>query len=672
MKNIFLIFTFLFSILNFSQSEINSCETFVKINKLLQENHYRPKKIDDSLSSYVFKKVIENLDENGRYLLSSEMDILKKHQYSIDNHIDDRTCSFIDDFYTIYTNAVHRYSKIIAEIKAEPLESSSTEKIFFDKQKNPYCKTEADLKAIYKKSILFFSLKNIAEISENKDSLTTNLKTLFLKEKNKIFENYECRSSKALISKEELNSYFYNAFCNYFDPHSEYFTEDDKTNFYSSVSSDNLSFGMVLDFDEDSNKISIQDIILDSSAHENDKIEKNDEIIKIKYDSVEYQLSCSTKTKIQEILYTDSYKKAEFTFRKKTGEIYNAVLSKKLVKDYENKIFSFVLEKDNSRVGYIKIPSFYGEFENGKTSTSNDLARELFKLENENIDGIIIDLENNGGGSMFEAERLSSFFIDKGPIAVMKNQYNNTSVIKDQNKGMIYDGPMAILINGLSASASEFFTNAMQDYKRAIVIGGKSYGKATMQRVFPLDKTNKEFVKITLEEFYRITGKTNQNIGIQPDVEISSLYENQYPKEKTYETAIVNDEIKNKIKFKTYESNYSNAIENYKTRTSENSNFKEIKDLNSEIDTLYDNDLKPIDLNFSAVFDDVLKVNILWKKMKSVYDKLYDFKVIQNKNDVENEKKDSFLKSYNSENIKSIKSNFRISETLNIFKDLKK
>ena len=134
----------------------------------------------------------------------------------------------------------------------------------------------------------------------------------------------------------------------------------------------------------------------------------------------------------------------------------------------------------------------------------------------EQVNGIIIDLENNGGGSMDEAVKLSSLFIDGGPLAIMHNNKNKTSLLKDNYRGALYHGPMVILINAFSASASEFFTNAMQDYNRAIIIGNQSLGKASMQRVFPLDQTNEEFLKITLEKFYRVTGKTNQYSGITP------------------------------------------------------------------------------------------------------------------------------------------------------------
>ena len=660
----------LLPLLALSQKEKNPCETLASINKLIQENHYHPKPIDDSLSVYVFKTFLSRLDEENRLFISPEINELKKHKYQIDDYINVHDCSFLHDFYTAYSKSITRYSAIIASLKKENFSFSSDEKVVFSKKAFPYAVDEAELKHMYKKRILFSILRDIAELSTNKDSLVTNFDTLATSNKLKAFDKYECKTESYQMSEDEFNAIFYSVFCSYFDPHTEYFSENDKSEFFSTVSSDNLTFGLYVSMSE-KDEITVDDIIPGSSAYFSDKINVGDQLLKIKYKDDEYEIACASMKKIDEIISSKDYKAAIFTFRKKSGEIYSVRLAKKILKDYQNNVFSFKLKKDNSTFGYIKIPSFYSTFENGKSSITNDVVKEIDKLEIDKIDGLIIDVENNGGGSMEEAVALSGLFIDDGPLAIMNNNKNNKQIISDSILGAIYNGPMVIMINGFSASASEFFTNAMQDYNRAIIIGNKSLGKATMQRIFPLNANNDEFLKLTLEKFYRLTGKSNQYTGITPDVEIPLLFDKQMPRESSEVTALKNDEIQGVPKY-TYLKNviYADAITTSKKRIAESTDAHEIENLNTKINPLYDADLPPVVLQFSYVFDDVNKINSIWKDIKKETEKEYPITVELNAADDKIQKKDEFMKTNTTERIKNIKQNFHILEATNILYDV--
>ena len=660
----------LLPLLALSQKEKNPCETLASINKLIQENHYHPKPIDDSLSVYVFKTFLSRLDEENRLFISPEINELKKHKYQIDDYINVHDCSFLHDFYTAYSKSITRYSAIIASLKKENFSFSSDEKVVFSKKAFPYAVDEAELKHMYKKRILFSILRDIAELSTNKDSLVTNFDTLATSNKLKAFDKYECKTESYQMSEDEFNAIFYSVFCSYFDPHTEYFSENDKSEFFSTVSSDNLTFGLYVSMSE-KDEITVDDIIPGSSAYFSDKINVGDQLLKIKYKDDEYEIACASMKKIDEIISSKDYKAAIFTFRKKSGEIYSVRLAKKILKDYQNNVFSFKLKKDNSTFGYIKIPSFYSTFENGKSSITNDVVKEIDKLEIDKIDGLIIDVENNGGGSMEEAVALSGLFIDDGPLAIMNNNKNNKQIISDSILGAIYNGPIVIMINGFSASASEFFTNAMQDYNRAIIIGNKSLGKATMQRIFPLNANNDEFLKLTLEKFYRLTGKSNQYTGITPDVEIPLLFDKQMPRESSEVTALKNDEIQGVPKY-TYLKNviYADAITTSKKRIAESTDAHEIENLNTKINPLYDADLPPVVLQFSYVFDDVNKINSIWKDIKKETEKEYPITVELNAADDKIQKKDEFMKTNTTERIKNIKQNFHILEATNILYDV--
>lgn len=659
---------------SFGQTDTNACETLSRINLLIQQQHYRPKAVDDSLSVFVFETLLKQLDDDNRLFTEIEINSLKKHKLKIDDYIREEDCTFLDEFYKAYNTAVQRYSNIIEAIKSEPFVYKSTETIQFSKKAFPYVKDEKELKRLYKKRILFHTLKDISEISQNKDSLLANFDNIAKTTKDKVFKTFSCKSSGFQLTRQEFNSKFFSSFCNYFDPHTDYLSESDKSSFLSAVSADNLTFGMLISLNE-KDEIIVDEVIPGSSAYYTEKIDSGDQIIKIKYLNEEYDIACSSMQKVENIFSSSDYRNVEFTLRKKSGEVYNVNLTKKVMKDYDNNVYSYILEKDNKKTGYIRIPSFYAKFENGKTNISDDVVKEIYKLQEDKIDGLIIDLQNNGGGSMDEAVKLTGAFIDVGPVAIMNDRKGNKDVLKDPNRGSVYTGPLVVLINGFSASASEFFSNAMQDYDRAIVIGATSYGKASMQRIFPLSFGNEpqEFIKLTIEEFYRITGKTNQTIGITPDVEIPLLFNEQMPRESENKTALKNDFINSVTRFTPFSNPLkTEVIAKSKKRLSENESAKRISEMNVKIDSLYDGTLTPIVLEFDSVFNDVNKINTLWKDIKDISETEYPINVERNSVDVEYQEFDDYLKSSNIEKIKKLKNNFPVVEAMNIINDLKK
>lgn len=653
-----------------SQTESNACETLSRINAIIQQRHYRPKPVDDSLSVYVFKTFLEKLDENNNLFLQSEIDSLAKHRFKIDNHILGKNCGFLTDFFSAYDKAINRYSKIISEIKQDTFPLESTESVQFSKTAFPYLKTETQLKAFYKKSMLFSILKDMAEISTNTDSVCANFTTIAQSSKTKIFDRYECKTSGYRFSDRDFNSKFFSTFCSYFDPHTDYFSESDKSSFLSMVSADNLTFGIYFSMNE-KDAIAVEGLIPGSSAYFTQKIDVGDELQKIKYNNQEFNVYCAALDLIEKIITSNDYLSAEFTFRKKSGEIYSVPLVKKVLKDYENNVFSYIIQNGNTKTGYLRIPSFYDTFENGKTMVSRDVAREINKLTKDNIDGLIIDLENNGGGSMEEAIKMTDLFIESGPVAIMDNHLGKQDVIWNSSRKRFYSGPVVVLINAFSASASEFFTNALQDYNRAIVIGNQSQGKASMQQILPISEKNDEFLKITLEKFYRVTGKSNQTFGITPDVEIPALFDKQMPRESFYTTALRGDLTINPIKFRAFNSDIKTAeIQISKKRVSESAPLAAIQKLNEKIDVVYEKDMAPIVLEFDQVSREVNRINRLWKEIQELTETQYPLDVQNNSVDSEYQKSDLYLSKSNGEKIKAIKSNLHVVEAVNILNDI--
>ena len=659
----------LFPFLIYSQKEKDPCRTLQNINSLIQEYHYKPSVVDDSLSSYLLNSFLNKLDANNRLFLASEIDTISKHEYKIDDYISNNNCAFLKEMYNVYSNSALRYSKIITELKNEKFSYSSKDKINFSDSIFTFAVNENELKKKISKLILYDVLKEIAEVSNDKDSLVINFDSLAPKKRLAIFEEYECLSEMYNLSQNDFNILFFKEFCNYFDPHSDYFSDTEKSEFYATVSSDNFSFGFQVSLEENGSII-VESVVPGSPAYFSSKISSGDKLLKISNKDEEIELSCKTIKKVESLLYSKKFKTCLFTFRKKNGEIYSVNLVKKVIADYENRIYSFLIKKGNQQYGYIKIPSFYSTFENGKSNLSLDMVNELTYLQEDSIDGLIIDVQDNGGGSMDEVQKLSSLFIDEGPIAMIKNNKNKVETITDSLPGAIYKGPLVVMINGNSASASEFFVNVMQDYNRAIIIGNPSFGKATMQRVYPLNSNKDEFIKITLEEFYRVNGKTNQFVSIQPDIEIPALFDGEISRECDYPTAIQNDEI-NSSSYKYIKNlKYTTAVALGKKRIARSIDALVIKNLNAKLGPLYNIPELPIGLDFISVFDSVNYLNLLMNGVDKLNKQEYPINVILNSKDEMGQKKNTYLKIINTDRILEIKRNYHILEAANILFDV--
>lgn len=665
MKKI-LLFVFV-SFFSFAQSDKDACKTLFQINKLIQEKHYRPKPVDDSLSVYVFNTFIENLDDNNDLFLQSDINELKKFKYKIDNFIKDQNCNFLDAFYNIYSKAITRHQAIITEISEEPIAYSSNEIMKFSKKRFPYYQQENELKKLFKKRLLFDILSDVAQTSENKDSINAVFNDLAAISKIKILENYDCEAKNKAITKEEFHALFLNDFCSYFDPHTMYFSDNEKSNFLSGLSSSNYSFGMDMTLNE-KKELSVAEIIPNGAAYYSDKIEVGDILQKIKINGVEYGLKCNNYKETDKVLTANETRKATFTFRKKSGEIYSVELSKQLMRDIENSVYSYVIDYDDNKTGYIKIPSFYSEFENGKTNVSDDVKKEIVRLKDNKITNLIIDLENNTGGSMQEAINLCGFFINAPAVAVTKYANGQPFLMAAQNSKPIFNGKIIILINGYSASASELFANAMQDYNMAVLVGSKSYGKASIQEIFQIENDSKEYLKITIGTFYRVTGKSNQYLGINPTIALPSIFEDQLPREKSEKTALKNEKIQGFIAENSYplNENQKKVLKNYQLQTIKSETYQKITSLKKRFNHVFTTEIAPLKLNFNAVFEFVNKNNSLFKEIGAFLKTENTIKIYSTSYKFEKSTNDSVLNDSNKIGIKNIKTSFTILESLKI------
>ncbi len=674
MKKTALLFL-LFSSHLFAQQYDEACAKFSKINALLQQKHFKPKPLNDSLSAYVFNTVIDDLDENHVLFTETEYKALSVHRLKIDDYIQKTQCSFLGDFAKTYKTALLRRKKMVEEIQSEQLSYFTKDTIFYSKKAFPFINDVERIKRYYRKKITYDILEEIAETSSNKDSLLKVLPKLFQQTKSKVTDTYLCRINNLLNPAEgfenALFNRFFSVFCSYFDPHSTYFNYNEKSSFVSNISTQGYSLGLYVTTEDEENLV-VEDVIPGGPSFKTRKIDKGDKIIRVAANGQDLTVSCATLQSVNTFLTSDTYKNVTLTLRKKDGTTTQVAVEKEVMKDDQNLVYYYILGKGDNKTGYLKIPSFYTDYDNpdGK-GVAADAAAAVAKMEEQGIKGLIVDLQFNGGGSMDEVIQLCGMFINYGPVATLTDKDLKYNTIRDYNRGMIYSGPMVVLVNGYSASASEFFAGVMQDYNRAVIAGSTTHGKASMQNILPLtDKDENDFVKVTIDRFYRVSGKSAQYSGIVPDVNIPTLFDLLVQRESALPNALPNDSIPLKLRYaKLPELPIKEAASLSNERIKTNARFVAMQKLNDQIKKVYYEDRKKLPVTFNAIFNMVHSTDALYKDIKKIAETEQDIPVTGS---YEAEGSPEFVKTVNDFKIKSIKTDPYIAEGINILHDLNK
>ena len=659
-----------------AQDDREACTLFSKINTVLQQQHFQPKPVDDSLSVYVFETVMDALDENHTLFLQEEYERVAAHKYKIDDYINSKDCAFINDFTAVYKTALERRKQFIQELGAKPLPYNTKDTIRFSRVAFPYHSDPAKIKNYLRRKLTLDILEDIARQSKDRDSLKQHLETIGKVSAEKVIAAHICRTDGQLNPsggfENSMYNLFFSTFCSWFDPHSTYFNYNEKQSFVSSISTETYSLGIYVS-QNDNDEIIVDEVVPGGPAYRSGKIDKGDQILRLKANDEEYEVSCASSETIENIIFSDSYRNVELTLRKKDGTVYPVKLTKEIMKAQDHSVYSYIVG-DEVPVGYIKIPSFYTAYESDSNQgCADDVAKEITKLKKDGIKGLIIDLQFNGGGSMEEVISMAGMFINFGPVGVVSDKQKEFEIIKDYNRGVLYNGPMVVLVNGFSASASEFFAGVMQDYNRALIVGSTTLGKATMQTILPLEEKDAEdFVKVTIDKFYRVTGQSSQYTGIVPDVALPAFFDSLLPRESSNPTALKNDSLK------TYKAQFSplpdaglkQAVTLSKNRTSANADFSLISDINDKVNILYEGNKPPLPITFDHVFDDVHSLDAIWKNINDFTVKDRGIAVRNTSYAAETIKYDDYLKSTNEHKIKAVKTDIYINEAIYILKDI--
>ncbi|NBP67601.1 MAG: hypothetical protein EBR30_10335 [Cytophagia bacterium] len=526
--------------------------------KALQQHHYAPRKLDDSLSNQVYQQFLTAINIDGLLFSKAEASLLSKHQFKIDEYIPAENTSFLTEASAFLQTHLQDYLQF--------LKSEENTAIVFPKEAYwPIGNAGTpENKELLKTQRVHFVLAEVLNriMRSGKDFSEVNTTAPDLK---KTFLNQEIKRIKNL--QANLNAFiedsFLNALCLVHDPHSSYLSATNFQRFKHSLSSQSLSFGLI--FEEDwLGRIVIQNIIPGSSAQKSDSLFVGDQLIQVMFENgVSVDLASGDYLNDLEMLLDDpTIKTASFTVMS-SGQITKIVkLTKTTIDLQENTVSAFLL-KGPVTIGYMSLPSFYTQWKSDLfMSSANDVAKAIIKMKQENIQGLIVDLRNNGGGSVIEAIDLLGIFIDQGGLFQVKNK-TEVSTVKDAIRGVIYDGPLVIMINRGSGSAAELVAATLQDHKRAILTGSTSYGKATIQTLFNLSDATpysegisegNDVLKITCEKTYRATGASYQLKGVVPDIDLPDASTYLYQSEKDLPFALSNDSINRKTYYTPFVS----------------------------------------------------------------------------------------------------------------------
>ena len=502
--------------------------------------HYEQKSIDDDFSKRIYKLYLERLDYTKKFLLKPDVDRLQSFETKIDNELNDQTQEFFDLSFDLITKRTKEAGAYYQEILEKPFDYSKKEDIQLDDEKNNWSGSSVELKEAWRKSLKYQVMlvvynKMDAQNKAKEKSDTVEIKSFEEMEKSardkvrKQNKDYFRRMGQ--LERKDYFTLFLNAINGSYDPHTSYFPPKDKEDFDIRISGQLEGIGATLQ--EKDGYIKVVNIVPGSPSWKQGELKAGDLILKVAQgDDDPLDLIGMRLDKAVKFIRGKKGTTVRLTVKKVDGSLKVISIVRDVVvieATYAKSVIVTTLGS-KKRIGYIYLPSFYVNFneKDGGRRSSTDVLKEINKLKAEGVDGMIIDLRNDGGGSLQDVVTMGGFFIKEGPIVQVKQKGKQAQVLSDRDPAIQYNGPLAIMVNSNSASASEIFAAAMQDYGRAVIIGGKqTFGKGTVQRFIDLDQVVTEKLeafkpfgaeKLTFQKFYRINGGATQLKGVASDV----------------------------------------------------------------------------------------------------------------------------------------------------------
>lgn len=605
------------------------------ITYVIEQGHFDMKDIDDDFSTAVFKDYIKGLDPIKRHFLESDFKELKAFETQIDDQIKNKNLVFFDFSVELYKKRMEEAKGFYAELLEKPFDFNTDETINTDYDKADYAKNNKELKQRWRKQFKFSTLSTYHDLKKEQEQKKEDGEDVEEKSDEELeaeareitresIENYFETMSD--LDREDWFSLYINSIVSQFDPHTNYLAPQDKDRFDISMSGKLEGIGARLQKQRDN--VKIVEVISGGPAWTNGKLEVGDLIQKVKQEDEEESVDIRGMRLDDAVDLIKGPKGTQVTLTVKKVDGSTEIISivRDVVEIEETYAKSSTVERNGDLFGVINLPKFYFDMQNyNERNAASDIKKELERLNEIGAEGLVIDLRNNGGGSLSTVVDIAGFFIEKGPIVQVRDAKNNTEVLKDKDSDVVWDKPLVILVNELSASASEILAAAMQDYERAVVLGSKqTYGKGTVQNVVDLNRwmRNSSFgdmgaLKITTQKFYRINGGSTQLKGVESDVAVPDRYSYIDIGERDYENPMPWDKIApaNYKVWKGY-SNLDEVIANSQKRLSNNAQLQLIDENAKWIKT--QRDQNSYSLSYEGYNEEMTKVETMAKKFDGI------------------------------------------------------
>ena len=660
------------------------------ISYVLDQGHFVEKEINDDFSRKVFNEYLNIIDPYKRYFYKSDIEEFKKYEDQLDDKFINAEIDFFDLTYNRGQKRFNESKLIYKEILNNPFDYKIDENFNADFKSLGYVKDKSEMKDRWRKQLKFSSIETYnnlleeqeKELEDNQSHKTKSnieieleARESTLKTLNEMYDFYED------ITRSDWFSFYINSFVEQYDPHTIYYNPEAKDRFDVDMSGNYAGIGARLSKKFD--KIEVVEIISGGPAWRQNLLEVGDIILKVRQNDQDE----SESTSILGMPISDAVKLIKgpkgtnviLTIKKVDGEVLDLKIKRDIVLLEETYVRSSIVSKQENLYGFINLPKFYIDFDN---STSRDAARdvkkEIIRLKNLGVKGLVLDLRNNGGGSLKTVVEMAGLFIQEGPIVQVRSMDKESKILRDKDRSIIWEGPLVILVNEFSASASEILAAAMQDYKRAIIIGSKqTYGKGTVQNVLDLNKmvrsnTNGDLgaLKFTTQKYYRINGGSTQLEGVKSDIVVPDKYTYVDFGEKDQENPLKWDKI-DPVSYEPWKTffDYNKSIQASKNRMN-SSEFISLIDENAKwIKSMRDRDIYT--LNYSKFKKDLLLNEEKAKKYKKLSDYSSDLTFKSLPYEIDLIAKDSSLGEKRKRWHKNLSKDIYVNESLNVLNDLR-
>ncbi len=661
-----------------AQNQTIDCTKQVNLLELLGKSHFNPREENEELSRDVYNQFFNLADPKAEFFTNEDLEFLGSYTDVLLEELALGDCSFIEDVVEIYKNRIHYIDSVKSQLLSAPFDYGQKDSIrlaFSDHI--TYAKNQDDLVRNWYLQLKYSVLSEIFNSEGSPDNVIFTQKEKVARQ---ITEKKEtCRLRKLLHPvnglENMLSDHLANAIALSFDPHTQYFSASEMDAFKSLLSKSVNSYGLLFTMNE-KGELEIAHLVPGGSAWKTNQLHVNDIVLEIRTEKgVKADMGCVDIHEIYDFLQS-SNEVLIFKVRNTAGVIKEVAVSIGKQESEEAIVKSFILNGDR-KIGYISLPGFYTSWEQvDEEGCADDVAREIVKLRKENIEGLILDLRYNGGGSMKEAMSLAGLFIDVGPLCLFRDRSNEVELIKDMNRGTVFDGPLALLVNSSSASASEFLAASLYDNNRAVIVGDTTFGKGTGQVILPVDGQDlmkggsNGFVKVTAEKFNRISGGSYQKNGVAPHILLPDIYNGIIEKEKDLDHAMEPDSVFKKIYFqRSLELPVEVLSERSRKRIEENEVFENILRMQDSIDVLTEKGLT-IELTKDAfmsseadlgIFEELLLLISSPSTLFTVENHAFDHEILS----INPEKKE-----INNQLLQNIFNDIYINETYQVMEDL--